>query len=192
MNIIKDRDLIFDTDQYDVILVGTSIYCMLTNGFQSKMALKYPFIEKRNNELPYGDYKKLGTRLTCQEGNSPIISLMFICNYPNKKRAFIDYDALTNCLSTALNEFKGKSIATTVLGSSEFDGNGEKDKIIDIIKNCDYTDNLTLYDYDQIDKNKEISIEKKKLNDYKLTDYEKYQELWNDRDNILRKLYLLK
>lgn len=192
MNIIKDKDLIFDTDQYDVILVGTSIYCMLTNGFQSKMALKYPFIEKRNNELPYGDYKKLGTRLTCQEGNSPIISLMFICNYPNKKRAFIDYDALTNCLSTALNEFKGKSIATTVLGSSEFDGNGEKDKIIDIIQNCDYTDNLTLYDYAQIDKNKEISIEKKKLNDYKLTDYEKYQELWNDRDNILRKLYLLK
>lgn len=192
MNIIKDKDLIFDTDQYDVILVGTSIYCMLTNGFQSKMALKYPFIEKRNNELPYGDYKKLGTRLTCQEGNSPIISLMFICNYPNKKRVFIDYDALTNCLSTALNEFKGKSIATTVLGSSEFDGNGEKDKIIDIIKNCDYTDNLTLYDYVQIDKNKEISIEKKKLNDYKLTDYEKYQELWNNRDNILRKLYLLK
>lgn len=192
MNIIKDKDLIFDTDQYDVILVGTSIYCMLTNGFQSKMALKYPFIEKRNNELPYGDYKKLGTRLTCQDGNSPIISLMFICNYPNKKRVSIDYNALTNCLSTALNEFKGKSIATTVLGSSEFDGNGEKDKIIDIIKNCDYTDNLTLYDYAQIDKNKEISIEKKKLNDYKLTDYEKYQELWNDRDNILRKLYLLK
>lgn len=192
MNIIENRDLIFDTDQYDVILVGTSIYCMLTNGFQSKMVLKYPFIEKRNNELPYGDYKKLGTRLICQEGNSPIISLMFICNYPNKKRAFIDYNALTNCLSTALNEFKGKTIATTVLGSSEFDGNGEKDKIIDIIKNCDYTDNLTLYDYVQIDKNKEISIEKKKLNDYKLTDYEKYQELWNDRDNILRKLYLLK
>lgn len=192
MNIIKDKDLIFDTDQYDVILVGTSIYCMLTNGFQSKMALKYPFIEKRNNELPYGDYKKLGTRLTCQEWNSPIISLMFICNYPNKKRAFIDYNALTNCLSTALNEFKGKTIATTVLGSSEFDGNGEKDKIIDIIKNCDYTDNLTLYDYVQIDKNKEISIEKKKLNNYKLTDYKKYQELWNDRDNILRKLYLLK
>ena len=45
MNIIKDKDPISLTDDYDVILVGTSIYCMMPNGFQSKIRFKYPEIE---------------------------------------------------------------------------------------------------------------------------------------------------
>ena len=47
MKIITNEDLIWKTDNYDVILVGTSIYCMLTNGFQSKMRMKYPYIDKK-------------------------------------------------------------------------------------------------------------------------------------------------
>ena len=40
LTFIKDQDLIYDTEKYDVILVGTSIYCDLKNGFQSKMRYK--------------------------------------------------------------------------------------------------------------------------------------------------------
>ena len=42
MNIIKDSDLIWETDNFDVILVGTTIYCSLPDGFQRKMRRKYP------------------------------------------------------------------------------------------------------------------------------------------------------
>ena len=41
LTFIKDQDLIYDTEKYDVILVGTSIYCDLKTGFQSKMRYKY-------------------------------------------------------------------------------------------------------------------------------------------------------
>lgn len=36
MNIIKDSDLIWETDNFDVILVGTTIYCSLQMVFKEK------------------------------------------------------------------------------------------------------------------------------------------------------------
>ena len=106
LNIIKDKEPIWETDKYDVILVGTSIYCMLTNGFQSKMRLKYPYIDAINDSTNYGDSRKLGKRMTIQ--GKPIISLMYIANYPHRKRVFVDYDALEHAMATANAEFKGK------------------------------------------------------------------------------------
>jgi hypothetical protein len=77
IEVVKDKDLIWDTDKYDVILVGTSIYNMLTQGFQSKMSVKYPYIVDTNNTTNYADTRKYGKRLTIQ--GEPIISLMYIC-----------------------------------------------------------------------------------------------------------------
>ena len=99
LNFIKNRDAIWETDKYDVVLLGTSIYCMLTNGFQSKMRLKYPYIETANDSTNYGDKRKLGKRLTI-DGN-PVISLLYIANHPHSKREFLDYDALEHALATA-------------------------------------------------------------------------------------------
>ena len=63
MNIIQGKDAIWETDKYDVVLVGTSIYCMLTNGFQSKIRFKYPHVDAANDKTPFGAtvfYKFLG------------------------------------------------------------------------------------------------------------------------------------
>lgn len=190
INFAKNKDLIWETDNYDVILVGTSIYCMLSNGFQGKMNLKYPFLEEDNNKTSYGNLNKLGTRITIERENSPIISLMYICKHPHKTREFISYDALERCLRTAMAEFKGKKIATTLLGCSVFDGNGDRDKILGIMEDCTKGYSLDVYDYKQLDKNDEIELIKRKIISTKDTNPEKYQEMWNKREEIFKQMYL--
>lgn len=190
INFAKNKDLIWETDNYDVILVGTSIYCMLSNGFQGKMNLKYPFLEEENNKTSYGNLNKLGTRITIERENSPIISLMYICKHPHKTREFISYDALERCLRTAMAEFKGKKIATTLLGCSVFDGNGDRDKILGIMEDCTKGYSLDVYDYKQLDKNDEIELIKRKIISTKDTNPEKYQEMWNKREEIFKQMYL--
>ena len=56
LKIIKDKDPIWDTDNFDVILIGTSIYNQLNGGFQSKMKYKYPIVDEKNRETKYADF----------------------------------------------------------------------------------------------------------------------------------------
>lgn len=147
MRLIKGRDAIFEVDKYDVVLVGTSTHQTLDGGFQGKLRNKYPVIEKINNQTRYGDLRKLGTRVTVNS-TKPVISLMYICTYPTSK-PFIDYLALEKCLQTANAQFKGKKVITTLLGSSRFDGKGERNKCIDIIKKTTKDICLDVFDYDQ-------------------------------------------
>lgn len=189
MNIVKDKDLIWDTDKFDVILVGTSIYNLLTQGFQSKMVVKYPHILEPNNSTPYADKRKYGKRLTIE--GTPVISLMYICGYPHSKRDYLNYEALEHCLATANSEFKGKKVATTVLGSSLFDGNGDKQKCLDIIESTAKDLDLTVYDFPQYNRRKEIAMVCSKWNEYaKRGEWKKWRELKNHKDEIIAKLYL--
>ena len=188
LNIIKDKEPIWETDKYDVILVGTSIYCMLTNGFQSKMRLKYPYIDAINDSTNYGDSRKLGKRMTIQ--GKPIISLMYIANYPHRKRVFVDYDALEHAMATANAEFKGKKVLTTMLGCSRFDGNGDRDKVLEILKANSYNMDLDVYDYIQLEKRKEISLYFKKLRSIEFTEPEKFNQLSPIKKQLIKELYL--
>lgn len=188
VNIIKDKEPIWETDKYDVILVGTTIYCMLTNGFQSKVRLKYPYIDEINDSTNYGDMRKLGKRLTID--GKPIISLMYIANYPHSKRVFLDYDALEYALSTANAEFKGKKVMTTMLGCSKFDGNGDKEKVLEIMLKTTKDLDLDVYDYDQLEKRKEIRLYFNRIKDMEFTQPEKYAQLWPNRRELIKDLYL--
>lgn len=191
VNIIKDKELIWETDKYDVILVGTSIYCMLSGGFQSKMRFKYPFLEPANDKLAYADSRRLGTRLTLEEKGCPIISLLFMCNYPRVNKEFIDYDALEKCLKTANKEFAGKNIASTILGSSKFDGNGDKERCIKMIEACMPDVNITLYDYEQKVRTKEIDEYRTYVFKLKFTDKELHKKLTSEIKDYLRSQYLM-
>lgn len=155
VTIIKDTEPIYETEKYDVILVGTSTHNDLRGNFQAKIGNKYPIVEKVNNKTPYGDLRKLGKRVTIDD-NTPIISLMYICTYPSRKKDFIDYDALEKCLRTANAEFKGKKVMSTIIGSSNFDGKGDRKKCMKIIKECTKDLDLYLYDYEQITIKEEI------------------------------------
>lgn len=161
INVIKDTDAIFHTDEYDVVLVGTSIYNMLSNGFQAKMRLKYPKIEEANNSTGYADLRKLGKRITVDE-LKPVISLMYICKWPQKSTVSVDYDAIENCLATADVEFRGKKVMLVLPGCSPFDGNGDKERVMDIINNTVKRMNLDVYDYIQLNKKDEYKMLRKK------------------------------
>lgn len=191
VNIIKDKELIWETDNYDVVLVGTSIYCMLSAGFQSKMKFKYKFLEPANDETPYADTRKLGTRLTLKEKDCPIISLLYICNYPRTKKEYIDYEALEKCLRTANAEFKGLNIASTIIGSSKFDGNGDKEKCIKMIEECMTDVNITLYDYEQKTRREESLEYFDYIHKVKKTDKELYKKLHKEQNEYLRNHYLI-
>ena len=188
LKIIKDKDPIWETDKFDVILIGTSIYNQLNGGFQSKIKYKYPIVDEKNRETKYADFSKLGTRITIND--TPIISLMYICGYPRPNIDTVDYDSLTKCLLTANAEFRGKKIMATIIGSSQFDGNGDKDKCLTIIKDSTKDLDITLYDYEQKKRIDEIREQKMYLKSLQYTDIEKYNKLKNVFDLYLKKLYL--
>ena len=188
LKIIKGKDPIWETDKFDVILIGTSIYNQLNGGFQSKIKYKYPIVDEKNRETKYADFSKLGTRITIND--TPTISLMYICGYPRPNIDTVDYDSLTKCLLTANAEFRGKKVLTTILGSSQFDGNGDKDKCLKIIKDSTKDLDITLYDYEQKKRADEIREQKMYLKSLQYTDIEKYNKLKNVFDLYLKKLYL--
>ena len=188
LKIIKDKDPIWETDNFDVILIGTSIYNQLNGGFQSKIKYKYPIVDEKNRETKYADFSKLGTRITIND--TPIISLMYICGYPRPNIDTVDYDSLTKCLLTANAEFRGKKIMATIIGSSQFDGNGDKDKCLKIIKDSTKDLDITLYDYEQKKRIDEIREQKMYLKSLQYTDIEKYNKIKNVFDLYLKKLYL--
>ena len=188
LKIIKDKDPIWETDKFDVILIGTSIYNQLNGGFQSKIKYKYPIVDEKNSETKYADFSKLGTRITIND--TPTISLMYICGYPRPNIDTVDYDSLTKCLLTANAEFRGKKVLTTILGSSQFDGNGDKDKCLKIIKDSTKDLDITLYDYEQKKRADEIREQKMYLKSLQYTDIEKYNKLKDVFDLYLKKLYL--
>lgn len=161
VTIIKDKEAIYDTEQYDVVLMGLSTHNIFMGNFQGKMAVKYPIVEKVNDSTPYGDIRKLGKCITIHD-NAPIISLMYICTYPSRKDNFIDYEGLRKCLETANNDFKGKKVMTTLLGSTKFDGKGDREKCLKIIEETTKDLDLYIYDFEQIT----IKEEMKRQNRY--------------------------
>lgn len=148
IKIVKNKEPIYDIDDFDVVLLGVSTHNMLMGNFQGKMAYRFPEVKEALNSTPYADKRKLGKRITFNE--KPIISLMFICSYPTNKSPYIDYEALENCLKTANAEFKGKRVITTLLGSSRYDGNGDKKKCLELIEHCTPDLDVTIYDYNII------------------------------------------
>lgn len=161
VTIIKDKEAIYDTEQYDVVLMGLSTHNIFMGNFQGKMAVKYPIVEKVNDSTPYGDIRKLGKCITIHD-NTPIISLMYICTYPSRKDNFIDYEGLRKCLETANNDFKGKKVMTTLLGTTKFDGKGDREKCLKIIEETTKDLDLYIYDFEQIT----IKEEMKRQNRY--------------------------
>lgn len=182
MNIVKDVDLIDDIDKYDVILVGTNAYHIMGNGFQRKVRVNYPLTYKANLNTKYADRGKVGD-IVSVEVNDITFVLCFITfgiNYDQTKGDdYLDYEALEKCLNEVKNKYSDKKIATTMIGCSRFDGNGDKDRVLKVIDNIMGNNvNITIYDYEQLNIHHEKAIEYRKLKENEsLTPEEKYDIL---------------
>lgn len=170
--IIIGTDLVDDVKKYDVILIGASIKNSKGNGFMHKICRNFPDIDKVNKETNYDDVNKLGT---CQVVTSyvnqgfPIFVLCYITKgryNPSIKPDTLDYDALKSCLELVNAHFKGKKVASTLIGNSEFEAGGDAKKIYETI--AETTDDIDLYIYDYEQKN------------YRVEDNDNYFAILND------------
>lgn len=159
IKIIKDIDLFDNVKDYDIVLVGTNIYCNLSQGFQRKVMLNYPYVQEMNMSTKYADKKKLGTILECKNEGNPTFLLLYITegNFrPDLKKDTLSYESLEKCIKLINILYKGMNIACPFLGSSRFDGNGDKDKILKIIENNSKNINVTIFDYEQKSRAEEL------------------------------------
>ena len=53
INVIKDEDIYWHFREYDIILIGTNIYCTMSQGIQLKVMLNYPYVYEKNLETKY-------------------------------------------------------------------------------------------------------------------------------------------
>ena len=152
ITIIKDKQLINDVFQYDVILVGTSINNALGNGFQRQIRINFPIVDEINKSTNYGDIRKLGTVKVV--ATTPIFCLCYINKSkrrPDINPDYLEYVSLEQCLKLINDNFKGKRIASTIIGLSDYEGNGNREKIMNIIEKNSNNIDLYLYDYKQLD-----------------------------------------
>lgn len=152
ITIVKDIPLINDIFKYDVILVGTSINNALGNGFQRQIRINFPIVDKINKTTNYGDLRKLGTVKVID--SNPIFCLCYINKSkrrPDLNPDYLDYESLESCLSLINENFKGKKIASTIMGVSDYEGNGNLEKIMQIFEKHSSNIDLFLYDYEQTD-----------------------------------------
>lgn len=151
--IIKDIDLFDDIQDYEVILVGANTYHTMGNGFNRKIRVHYPSVYDADMETNYADKNKLGDIVSVVCDNKIFVICYIAHGYnfrPDLKPDFLNYEALKDCVNKVNNQYKGKKIASTILGHSKFEGNGDKDRIIEIIESVTPDVDLTLYDYLQM------------------------------------------
>ena len=155
ITVIKDVDIFEHIPKYDITMIGTNINCSLGNGIQRDIALNYPHADRENKKTRYGDPSKIGTILTCEEEGEPTIALLYIVKgYPKKKGDdWLNYEALEKCLKLANILYKGKNVACPMLGCSRWDGNGQKERVMEIISKTVTNFDLTIYDYFQKSRN---------------------------------------
>lgn len=155
MNIIKD-DLLYHIKEYDVITIGSDIKNSKGNGFKKRMCVNFPEIFLTDEKTPYNDKRKLG-KIKKVEVNKEGIPTFLLCYIfkgryrPDLYPDALNYNALEQCLIEINKEFKGKRVASTIMGESPYEGGGNRERIINIFtKNCKDID-LTLFDFKQND-----------------------------------------
>ena len=181
IKVIKDVDLYNHVGEFDVVLVGTNNYCMMSQGIQLNIMLNYPYVYDKNLETKYGDPEKLGTVLECTSEGEPTFCLCFITkgyNFrPYAESDYLSYEALEKCLNLVNILYKGKNIACPLLGSSRFDGNGDKEKIYEIFNNTLTDVDVTIFDYFQKSQAEEMKEVRERELAVKKVDRKAYYEM---------------
>lgn len=186
VTIIHDKHLIEDVFDYDIIVVGTGIHNTLGNGFQHDIKINFPFVEDTIKKTPYADIRKLGTVTVIN--HTPIFCIGFIHKGGYRKDlnpVYLDYKALEDVLILIDNNFENKHIATSFIGCSTFDGNGEREKVLEIFSRLSDKNEYFIYDYEQRDYREVHNEEWKEIQS--LIGKIPYEELRKLKDNFIKK-----
>lgn len=155
MVLIEGDGIIFDYWQYDAIIVPMGINNSMNRGFAYDVKVNFPEVSQEENETKYGDKRKYGTIHKIQYENVTFV-MCYVHNGGFQGGCFVDYDLVEKCLKRVNEEFKNMKVASPVIGCSEFDGRGDRHKILEIMKNSLTDVKLYLYDFEQKDTKHEI------------------------------------
>ena len=179
IKIIQNEDIYNHLNEYDVILVGTNIYANMSHGFQRKIMLNYPYVLDANISTRYADKSKMGSILECKKDGKPTFILLFINegNFrPDLKKDYLSYESLEKCIKFINILYKGKNVACPFIGTSKFDGNGDKDRVLEILSTNSRDINLTVYDYKQLSRTEELKKTREEELRIKEVDADAYYE----------------
>ena len=155
IKIIKDS-LINHVKEYDVILFGMGINNSMNNGFAREIKVNFPEVHEQELTTKYGDINKFG-KIKVINLNNLIFCACYFYRGGYTKHIFkdqVDYFSLYKCLEAVEHWFKGKKIAAPILGISDYDGNGDREKVLNFFSDIFKTTDITLYDYIQDDYDK--------------------------------------
>lgn len=182
---IIEKDILEDIGKYDAMIVGTNTYFSMYQGFQHEIVIDYPYVLDLNCKTKYGDISKMGTLLECKADNEPTFTLAYITKglntRPDLNNVYLSYEALESCLRLIDVKYKDKNIATSIIGSSRFDGNGDRDRILEMIHDIVKRPNMTIYDfYDKSinERKREVFLAEKAV---KTTNYDLYHQMVKER-----------
>ena len=147
--IIKDKFLIEDIKKYQIVLVPMSANNSMSSGFAYEIGLNFPNIKEKVQTTPYGDRRKFGTVSVFKDDGITFCICFMHTGGQSKQSEYVKYDSLGDCLDLININFKGKTVVSPVLGSTKYDGRGDKEKIINIFKEHCPDINLILYDYEE-------------------------------------------
>ena len=156
IKIIKDKQLIEDIFNYNVVLYGMGINNAMNKGFSYDIALHFPVVYAEENETGYGNLNKYGTIRITDVYRTIKFCACYCYNIGLKRKnngVFIDYELLEKCLNLVKERFnKTVKIVSPIIGQDKYDGNGDKETIINIYSKVfgDEYD-ITLYDFEQWD-----------------------------------------
>ena len=187
IKVVNGVDLYDHINEYDVILIGVDLYYRMANGIQLKVMLNHPHVFDRNLETKYADRDKLGSIIECKKESEPTFCLCFICDgnfRPDIQPEYVSYDALERCIRLVDKKYKGKKVACPLLGASRFDGNGDRDKCLSILKGNSNNIDLTVYDYYQKSRHEEVTEVYYREQAVKLEDRDKYYGMVKERKRL--------
>ena len=149
VTIVKDKFLIEDIKKYTIVLVPMSANNSMNSGFAYEIGLNFPPIREKVQTTPYGDRRKFGTVSVFKDEGITFCICFMHTGGQSKQAEYVKYDSLADCLDLININFKGKTVASPILGSTKYDGRGDKEKIINIFKEHCTDIDLILYDYEE-------------------------------------------
>lgn len=149
VTIVKDKFLIEDIKKYTIVLVPMSANNSMNSGFAYEIGLNFPSIREKVQTTPYGDRRKFGTVSVFKDEGITFCICFMHTGGQSKQAEYVKYDSLADCLDLININFKGKTVASPILGSTKYDGRGDKEKIINIFKEHCTDIDLILYDYEE-------------------------------------------
>lgn len=148
VTVISDRHLFYDLRDYKIILIGIGSNCSMGRGFSFAIKRHFPNVALTEKTTGYCDLRKYGEVHPIESDGIKFCLCYINNNVPSHWEGglYLRYEALESCLRKINSEFKGQRIGSPIMGSTRFDGGGDKDRIISMFEKICTDVDVFLYD----------------------------------------------